>query len=127
MKGLDDSGVKAVEIASRMQIALSTFYKLKQTDFRYKERETREPLLDSDEEYKFVEAAEANRDLTAVDLARDEALNTNGVCVSTVKNILNKYGLKSRRKRKMQAMSEDNKEERFKMSRNFRRWSKQRL
>jgi predicted transcriptional regulator len=48
MKGLDDSGVKAVEIASRMQIALSTFYKLKQTDFRYKERETREPLLDSD-------------------------------------------------------------------------------
>jgi hypothetical protein len=27
MKGLDDSGVRAVEIAHRMQIALSTFYK----------------------------------------------------------------------------------------------------
>jgi hypothetical protein len=41
-----------------------------------REREAREPLLNSDEEYTFVQAAEANRDLTVVDLTRDEALNT---------------------------------------------------
>ncbi len=31
VKGLNDSGVKAVDIAHRMQIALSTFYKSKKT------------------------------------------------------------------------------------------------
>jgi hypothetical protein len=83
--------------------------------------------LDSDEEYSFIEAAEANRDLTAADLQRDAEINKKGVCASTVERILNKYGLKCRRKRKMQYMTEENKQLRFTMSRNFRRWSKERL
>jgi hypothetical protein len=49
------------------------------------------------------------------------------VNASTVERLLNKYGLKCRRNQKIQAMSEDNREERFMISRNFRRWSKQRL
>ncbi len=57
---------------------------------RERERETREPLLDSDEEYTFVQAAEANRDLTAADLTCDEALNTKGVSARTVEHLLNK-------------------------------------
>jgi predicted transcriptional regulator len=32
IKSLNDSGVKAVDIAHRMQIALSTLYKLKKTE-----------------------------------------------------------------------------------------------
>jgi hypothetical protein len=31
MKGQNDSGVKAISIADRMQIALSTFFKLRKT------------------------------------------------------------------------------------------------
>jgi hypothetical protein len=81
----------------------------------------REPLLDSEEEYIFVQAVEANSDLTVADLTRDEAFNTKRVSVNTIESLLNKYGLKCRRKCKIQAMSEDNKEERFTMSRNFRR------
>jgi hypothetical protein len=47
--------------------------------------------------------------------------------VDTVERIFNKYGLKYRRKRKMQHMTEYNKAERFSLSRNYRRWSKERL
>jgi hypothetical protein len=38
-----------------------------------------------------------------------------GVTKATVERLLNKYGLKYRTKRKMHAMSEENKEDRFMM------------
>jgi hypothetical protein len=65
--------------------------------------------------------------LTAADLTRNSEINKKGVSVDTVKRIFNKYGLKCRRKRKMQQMTEDNEVDRFRLSRNYRRCSKQRL
>jgi IS30 family transposase len=71
MKAMDDLGVSAEEIANHMNVSRSTFYRLKQNDFQYDEKSVREPLLDSDEEYAFIKASEANRDLTAADLTRN--------------------------------------------------------
>jgi hypothetical protein len=51
----------------------------------------RELLLDSYEEYSFVQATEANRDLAAADLTLNEAFNTERVSASTVEHLLNKY------------------------------------
>ncbi len=108
MKAMDNLGVRAEEIADYMNVSRSTFYWLKQNGFQYDEKSVREPLLDSDEEYDFIKAAGVNRDLTAVDLTRNSEINKRGVSLSTVKRIFNKYGLKFRRKRKMQQMTEDN-------------------
>jgi transposase len=108
MKAMDDLGVSAEEIANHMNVSRSTFYRLKQNDFQYDEKSVREPLLDSDEEYDFIKAAEVNRDLNAADLTRNSEINKKGVSLSTVKRIFDKYGLKCRRKRKMQQMTEDN-------------------
>ncbi len=83
-------------------------YPLKQNGFQYDQKSAREPLLDSDEEYALIKASEANRDLTAADLTRNSEINKKGVNLSTVERIFNKYGLKCRRKRKMQQMTEDN-------------------
>jgi len=108
MKAMADSGVRAEEIADRMNVSRSTFYRLKQNGFQYDEKSAREPLLDSDEEYDFIKAAEINRDLTAADLTRNSEINKKRVSLSTVERIFNKYGLKCWRKRKMQQMTEDN-------------------
>jgi hypothetical protein len=127
MKAMDDLGIRAEEIADRMNVSRSTFYRLKQNGFQYDEKSVREPLLDSDEEYDFINASEANRDLTAADLTRNSEINKKGANLSTIKRIFNKCGLKCRIKRKMQQMTEDNKANRFRLSRNYRRWSRQRL
>jgi hypothetical protein len=57
----------------------------------------RELLLDSYEEYTFVQPAEANRDLAAIDITLNEAFNKERVSASTVERLLNKYWLKCRR------------------------------
>jgi hypothetical protein len=127
MKAIDDLRVRAEEIAGCMNVSRSTFYRLKQNGFQYDDKSAREPLLDSDEEYDFINASEANRDLTAADLTRNSEINKKGVNVDTVERIFNKYGLKCQRKRKIQQITEDNKVDRFRLSRNYRRWSKERL
>jgi transposase len=127
MKAMDNLGVSGEEIVNRMNVSRSTFYRLKQNGFQYDEKSAGSPLLDSDEEYAFINASEANRDLTPADLTRNSEINKKGVSVDTVERIFNKYGLKCRRKRKMQQMTEDNKADRFSLLRNYRRWSKQRL
>ena len=73
---------------------------------------SREPVLDEDERVAIIEAATENRDLTAAEIARDEQLNAKGVSASTVERLLNEAGLKCRRKRVMQDISEKNKRER---------------
>ncbi len=75
MKAMDDLGVSAEDIANHMNVSRSTFYRLKQNGFQYDEKSVREPLLDSDEEYDFIKAAEVNRDLTAADLTRNSEIN----------------------------------------------------
>jgi hypothetical protein len=65
--------------------------------------------------------------LTAADLTRNSEINKKWVSVDTVDRIFNKYGLKCLRKRKMQQMTEDNKADRFRLSKNYRRWTKERL
>jgi hypothetical protein len=127
MKAMDDLGVRSEENAYRMNISRSTFYRLKQNSFQYDEKSVREPLLDLDKEYAFINASEVNSDLTAADLTRNSEISKKRVSLSTVKRVFKKYGLKFRRKRKMQQMTEDNKADRFRLSRNYRRWSKQRL
>jgi hypothetical protein len=92
-----------------MNVSRRTFYRrLKQNGFQYDEKPIREPLLDSDEEYDFIKAAEVNRNLTAADLTRNSEINKKGVSLSTMERIFNKYGLKCRRKRKMLKMTENN-------------------
>ncbi len=108
MKAMDDLGVSAEEIADLMNVSRSTFYRLKQNGFQYGQKSAREPLLDSDEEYDFINASEANRDLTAAHLTRNSEINKKGVSLSTVERMFNKYALKCRRKRKMQQMTVDN-------------------
>ena len=82
-----------------MDLARSTVDRLIGMDFEYKGKQPRETILDSDEEYAFVEASEENRDLTAAELARDNDLNPKGVSASTVERILNNHDLKCRIKR----------------------------
>jgi hypothetical protein len=110
-----------------MNVSRSTFYRLKQNGFQYDEKSVRESLLDSDEEYAFINVSVANRDLTAADLTRNSQINKKRVSVDTVERIFNKHVLKCRRKLKMQQMTEDNKADRFRLSINYQRWSKQRL
>jgi hypothetical protein len=77
-----------------MNVSRSTFYRLKQNGFQYDERSAREPLLDSDEEYAFIKAAEVNRDLTAADLMRNSEINKKGVSLSTVERIFKQVWFK---------------------------------
>jgi hypothetical protein len=65
--------------------------------------------------------------LTAADLARNSEINKKGVSLSTFKRIFNMYGFKFQRKCKMQQITEDNLADRFRLSRNYWRWSRQRL
>jgi hypothetical protein len=58
---------------------------------------------------------------------RNSKINKKGVSLDTVETIFKNYGLKYLRKRKMLQMTEDNKADRFRLSRNYRRWSKERL
>jgi hypothetical protein len=101
MKAVDDLGVRAEDIADCMDVSRSTFYRLNQNGFQYDEKSAREPLLGSDKEYAFINASEANRDLTAADLTRNSEIKKKGVSVDTVERIFNNYGLKCRRKSKM--------------------------
>ncbi len=57
--------------------------------------------------------------MTATDLARDKKINEKGVSVDTIKRLLNKSGLKCRRKRVMQDLDYDHKEERFRLARRY--------
>jgi hypothetical protein len=57
MKAMDDLGVNAEEIADRMNVSRSKFYRLKQNGFQYDEKSAREQLLDSDEEYACIKAS----------------------------------------------------------------------
>ena len=84
MNALYDEGVKVDDIAKRMNVARSSVYRMIELNFEYTEKQNREPLLNSDEEYSFVEAAENDRNLTATELSRDNDLNKKGVSSSTV-------------------------------------------
>jgi hypothetical protein len=72
---IDDLGVSAEEIANRMNVSRSTFYRLRQNGFQYDDKSAREPFLDSDEEFSFIDASEANCDLTKADLTRNSEIN----------------------------------------------------
>ncbi len=78
--------------------------------------QNRELLLDSDEEFIFVEAAQINSDLTAADLTKNLETNKKQFSIDTV--LLNKYGLQFRRKLKMQHITKDKKEDQFLLSTN---------
>jgi hypothetical protein len=65
--------------------------------------------------------------LTAADLARDNKINKKDVSKDTVERLLNNSGLKYRRKRAMQDLTDYNKEERFCLAKRFRRWSKEKM
>jgi hypothetical protein len=72
-------------------------------------------------------APEENRDLTAADLARDKKINKKEVSKDTIERVLNNNGLKYRRKRVMQDLTDDNKEQRFNLARRYLRWSNERM
>jgi hypothetical protein len=57
--------------------------------------------------------------LTAADLARDNKINKKGVSVNTIERPSNNSGLKRRRKRAMQYLTDDHKEERFRLARRY--------
>ena len=95
--------------------------------FCYPDKQPLETLLDTDDELAIIEAVEEDRDLTAAEIARNSELNAKGVSASTIERLLNENGLKSRLKRRMQDITEANREERFRLSKRYRRWSKKRL
>ncbi len=57
--------------------------------------------------------------MTAAELARDKKTNKKGVSVDTIKRLLNNSGLKFRRKRVMQDLTDDHKEERFRLAKRY--------
>ncbi len=57
--------------------------------------------------------------MTAADLARDNKINKKGVSVDTIKRLLNNSRLKCRRKRVMQDLTDDHKEERFRLAKRY--------
>ncbi len=59
--------------------------------------------------------------MTAADLARDKKINKKGVSKDTIERLLNNSGLKCRRKRVMQGLTDDHKEERFRLDKRYRR------
>ncbi len=65
--------------------------------------------------------------MTTADLASDNKINKKGVSVDTIKRLLNNSGLKCRRKRVMQDLNDDHKEERFHLAKRYLRWSKERM
>jgi hypothetical protein len=65
--------------------------------------------------------------LTAADIARDKKINKKRVSVDTIKRLLNKNGLKCLIKRVMQDLTDDHKQERFRLAKRYRRWSKERM
>jgi hypothetical protein len=65
--------------------------------------------------------------LTAADLLRDKKINKKGVSKDTIERILNYSGLKCRRKRVMQYLKDDHKEERFRLAKRYQKWSKERM
>jgi hypothetical protein len=54
--------------------------------------------------------------LTAADLANDKKINKKSVSLDTIKRVLNKNGLKCRRKRFMQDLTDENKGEKFRLA-----------
>jgi hypothetical protein len=54
--------------------------------------------------------------LTAADIVRDNKINKKGVSKDTIERLLNYSGLKCRRKRVMQDLDDDHKEERFRLA-----------
>ncbi len=65
--------------------------------------------------------------MTAADIARDKKINKKRVSVDTIKRLLNKNGLKCLIKRVMQDLTDDHKQERFRLAKRYRRWSKERM
>jgi ethanolamine ammonia-lyase large subunit len=65
--------------------------------------------------------------LTAADLASDNKINKKGVSVDTIKRLLNNSGLKYRRKRVTQDLTDDHKEERLRLARRYKRWNIERM
>jgi hypothetical protein len=57
--------------------------------------------------------------LTAADFARDKKINKKGVSKDTIERLLNNSGLKCRRKRVMQDLDDDYKEERFRLAKRY--------
>lgn len=110
-----------------MKIARSTVQAMIKKGFQYEEKRQRETLLDSDDERAIIEAVEEDRDLTAAEIARDTDLKVKGASASTIERLLNEQGLKSRMKRRMQDISESNREQRFWLAKRYQRWSKPRL
>jgi hypothetical protein len=84
-------------------------------------------LLNYDDEREIIIAEEENRDMTAAGLARDKKINKKGVNKDTIERVLNNSGLKCQRKRVIQDLTNDNKEERFHLAKLYRRWSKERI
>ncbi len=65
--------------------------------------------------------------MTAADLASDNKINKKGVSVDTIKRLLNNSGLKYRRKRVTQDLTDDHKEERLRLARRYKRWNIERM
>ncbi len=57
--------------------------------------------------------------MTAADLARDKKINKKGVSKHTIERLLNNSALKCRRKWVMQDLSDDHKEERFRLVKRY--------
>ena len=110
-----------------MKVAPSTVYEMIRNDFQYEERSPYKSVLDSEDEREIVIAAEEDRDLTAAEIARDKKINPKEVSKDTIERVLNKHGLKCRRKQIMQDLTEKNKDERYRLARRYRRWSKERM
>ncbi len=54
-------------------------YEMIKNGFKYEEKRSRQPLLDSDDERAIVVAAEDDRDLKAAEIARDKKILTKNV------------------------------------------------
>ncbi len=124
---LHDVGKTPDEIATLMKINRSSVYRMIKANFQYEEKVAREPILDEDDRVAIIEAAVENRDLTAAEISRDEQLNAKGVSASTIERLLNDAGLKCRRKRVMQSLTDDHKSLRLRLANQYCRWSKAHL
>ncbi|KAL4480956.1 hypothetical protein ABPG72_014424 [Tetrahymena utriculariae] len=80
-----------------------------------------------EDKQEIIKISENNRNLTAAQISKDDALNPKGISARTIQRILNAQGLKSRRKQVMQHITEKNKEERLRIAQKYIKFNEEKM
>ncbi|KAL4478231.1 hypothetical protein ABPG72_016543 [Tetrahymena utriculariae] len=97
------------------------------SDFQYPKREQRYQKYTEEDKQEIIKISENNRNLTAAQISKDDALNPKGISARTIQRILNAQGLKSRRKQVMQHITEKNKEERLRIAQKYIKFNEEKM